>query len=404
MVRDIINLVNCWLHATTGSWWRERLPGPELFAPTTAKSDYRRLQRVVVTDEVNQTFFEEFAAHRASSRGDEEIGWVLLGRRLEDEVHVLAMLPAGTARSASSVHVRFDSEAQALGSRVVRQQDKRLSIVGVVHTHPGSLRHPSDGDFRGDSLWVRHLRGGEGAFGIGTADGPRGAIVSKEQGSQFRPPLPPYSEGEGWGEGGATASVQKLHELSGHSDAPPSPQPSPPSTGERGPDARKPLAGIATSQPRPHMQMSGELCFSWYALGAADRQYRRLPVELTPGPDLARPLHPIWPILEVHARRLDRLFRQLSGVTLETVTGASGGRPALALNVKLAEPGESLRLVFDREEVRYFLNRQGELCAVEPEAGNPERALYLILAELAGNAGPAETEEKELAHGLSTSQ
>jgi len=40
----------------------------------------------------------------------------------------------------------------------------------VVHTHPGSLRHPSSGDYRGDIGWVANLRGGEGVFGIGTAD------------------------------------------------------------------------------------------------------------------------------------------------------------------------------------------------------------------------------------------
>jgi hypothetical protein len=32
------------------------------------------------------------------------------------------------------------------------------------------LRHPSDGDYRGDIDWVPNLRGGEGIFGIGTAD------------------------------------------------------------------------------------------------------------------------------------------------------------------------------------------------------------------------------------------
>src|SRR5262249_26463410 len=35
-----------------------------------------------------------------------------------------------------------------------------------------SLRHPSDGDLRGDEQWVANLRGQEGVFGIGTADGP----------------------------------------------------------------------------------------------------------------------------------------------------------------------------------------------------------------------------------------
>ena len=47
-----------------------------------------------------------------------------------------------------------------------------LTILGVVHTHPGSLRHPSEGDLKGDRIWVQHLRGKEGVFAIGTADAP----------------------------------------------------------------------------------------------------------------------------------------------------------------------------------------------------------------------------------------
>jgi len=54
---------------------------------------------------------------------------------------------------------------------LVRRNDRRVAVLGVVHTHPGSLRHPSDGDYRGDVKWVGQLRGGEGVFGIGTADG-----------------------------------------------------------------------------------------------------------------------------------------------------------------------------------------------------------------------------------------
>ena len=48
--------------------------------------------------------------------------------------------------------------------------DRRIGMLGVVHTHPGSLRHPSSGDYRGDIRWVAGLRGKEGVFGIGTAD------------------------------------------------------------------------------------------------------------------------------------------------------------------------------------------------------------------------------------------
>jgi len=133
--------------------------------------EYQRLKRVLVTDGVGRTLFEEYAAHREGSRGDEETGWVLLGLREADEAVVLATLPAGAERSAGVAHVQFNSDGQALASRVVRQQDRRLTMLGVVHTHPGSLRHPSDGDYRGDSQWVGQLRGREGVFGIGTADG-----------------------------------------------------------------------------------------------------------------------------------------------------------------------------------------------------------------------------------------
>src|SRR5262249_58506485 len=112
-----------------------------------------------------------------AEHGDEETGWVLMGLRERDEAIALATLPAGTQRDAGVAHVRFNSSGQALASRIVRQTDRRLVILGVVHTHPGSLRHPSDGDFQGDSHWVKQLRGGEGVFGIGTADAPRFASL-----------------------------------------------------------------------------------------------------------------------------------------------------------------------------------------------------------------------------------
>ncbi|QDU22759.1 Mov34/MPN/PAD-1 family protein [Urbifossiella limnaea] len=130
---------------------------------------------MVLTDEVNRTLFGEYAAHRAGDRGDEEIGWVLLGVRGPDTATVLATLPAGTERDAGEAHVKFNSAAQAVASRAVRQKDRRLALLGVVHTHPGSLRHPSRGDFQGDRDWVRQLRGGEGVFAIGTADADQNA-------------------------------------------------------------------------------------------------------------------------------------------------------------------------------------------------------------------------------------
>jgi hypothetical protein len=315
MLRETVNRIQRWLQRATNEWWPQLpMPAPELFAPApTGPIDYRRLQRVKLTDEVNRTLFTGFETHRQGSRGGEEIGWVLLGVRHDDEVLALATLPAGTARSASHVHVRFDSEAQALGSRVVRQKDKRLTIIGVVHTHPGSLRHPSEGDYQGDIQWVGRLRGGEGVFGIGTADG-----KLAENGNALGP---------------------------------------------------------------PHMQTMGKLCFSWYALGKDDHRYRRLPVELTPGPDLARPLHAVWPAIEMYAPALDRLYRLLTGVTLESVETPAG--PVLTLNLKLAEPGAGLRVLLDRGKVQYYLGREGQFSVIDPREDRLERALYLILAELA---------------------
>jgi proteasome lid subunit RPN8/RPN11 len=120
---------------------------------------------------VAQTLFDEYADHRQTDRSEEETGWLLLGQREEEQAIIRATLPAGADREAGEAHVRFNSTAQAVASRIARHADRRLALLGVVHTHPGSLRHPSDGDFRGDIRWVGQLRGAEGVFAIGTADG-----------------------------------------------------------------------------------------------------------------------------------------------------------------------------------------------------------------------------------------
>lgn len=154
-------------------------PGPHPPAPPA----YGRLRRVVLTDQVSRTLFAEYAAHRGSERGAEETGWVLMGLREDDEAVVLASLPAGAERDAGEAHVRFNADAQALASRIVRQADRRLTLLGVVHTHPGRLRHPSHGDYDGDRVWVRNLRGEEGVFGIGTVhrESKTGAVAGHPQ-------------------------------------------------------------------------------------------------------------------------------------------------------------------------------------------------------------------------------
>jgi len=279
---------------------------------------------VVLTDEVGRTLFEEYAAHRASDRGAEEIGWLLLGRREADEAVVLATLPAGTNRDAGEAHVRFNGPAQALGYRIVWQDDRRLTTVGVVHTHPGSLRHPSKGDLRGDREWVPQLKGGEGVFGIGTAD------ASIEKGRAADPAAPP---------------------------------------------------GVAQN-PRPHVQCLGPLRFSWYALAAGDRRYRDLPVGLTLGPDLAKPLRPVWAEVEEYADRLDRLARQMAKVRFGVTEGRHG--PALTVTVALAEPGHAVRVQLEGKEVRYYYESAGRVVQADLPETPPDQGVYLLLAELAG--------------------
>jgi proteasome lid subunit RPN8/RPN11 len=298
------------------SWHRPRRPAPAPAEP--GKAAYGPLQRVLLTDGVGRTLFEEYAQHRSESRGEEETGWILLGLRQPQEAVVLATLPAGVGRDASVSHVRFNSTAQAVASCVVRQADRRLAPVGVVHTHPGTLRHPSEGDLRGDGEWVRRLRGSEGVFGIGTADGPEG-----------NGPLFAY-------------------------------------------------------QPRPHVQCLGELRFSWYALREGDASYRPLPVELTIGPDLARPLHGFWPTLEAHASRIERLYRQQAGLRLDVLSDEWG--PGLALTIPLADRGDAIRVVIRAKEVRYYAVLGGEVLEVGQQDDQIDRGVYLLMAELASRS------------------
>jgi hypothetical protein len=294
---------------------RRPLPGPRAADPAPSARPLRPLTRLRLTDEVSRTLFDEYAAHRAGDRGEEETGWALLGLREGDDALALATLPAGADREAGQAHVRFNSSAQALGSRIVRQADRRLTLLGVVHTHPGSLRHPSDGDYRGDCRWVGQLRGGEGVFGIGTADA----------------------------------------------------QPGP--------------ADAVAWQPQPNRQCLGEMCFSWYALGPNDRTYRPLPVEVTLGPDLARPLRPVWEQVEEHAERLDRLARQQVRVLFGVLPGRKG--PALAVNLPLADAGQAVQILLEGKEVRYFLVRDGEPFAADLGEARVDQGFYLLMAELA---------------------
>jgi proteasome lid subunit RPN8/RPN11 len=322
MWQSVFSTARRLLNDVSRSLLRERLPqAPPRLVVRQAVREYQPLERVVLTDGVGRTLFEEYAEHRAAAAGEEETGWFLLGLRERNQAVVLATLPAGTQADASATHVRFNSAGQVVGSLIVRQHDRRLAQLGVVHTHPGSLRHPSDADFRGDREWVEtlvargYLRGKEGIFGIGTADGhsPRGPLFAE--------------------------------------------------------------------QPHPHVQCLGDLRLSWYALGDGDAGYRPLPVGVTLGPDLARPLHAVWVAIEAHAERLERLYRQQAGVTFGVVPEESG--PWLAVNVPVAEPATVIRVLLRPKEARYFLVRNGEMLAVNCLEDRVDRGVYLLLAELA---------------------
>jgi hypothetical protein len=280
---------------------------------------YQPLHRLILSDGVGRTLFDEYAAHQAGEHGNLETGWLLLGLRDPNEATVLATLPAGTDCDASPGHVRFSCAGQALGSRIVRQTDRRLTILGVVHTHPGSLRHPSEADYRGDSGWIAQLRGQEGVFGIGTAD----ADVKND--------------------------------------------------------------GQIVRQPKPNVQCLGKLRLSWYALGSGDRGYRALPVTITLGPDLARSLHPLWSVVDRHADALDRLCRQQVGVTFQV--SETGKEPVLIVQVPLAESGDYIKLLLAESGEQLFVARGGEVSKASVEEVRMDRAVYLLLAELAAGVG-----------------
>jgi hypothetical protein len=154
--------------------------------------------------------------------------------------------------------------------------------------------------------------------------------------------------------------------------------------------ADAPQAGAGASalfayQPRPHVQCLGDLRFSWYSLRHGEGSYRPLQVELTIGPDLARDLHVVWATLEAQAERLERLYRQQAGLRFEVVPDAEKG-PGLLLILPLAGNGDALRVLVRGSEVRYYLDRAGELLEVEHHDDYVDRGVYLLLAELAARA------------------
>ena len=117
MWQAVVSTANRWYHGFNRAWVRPRGGARARPLPAANGVPYLPLDGVRVADGVAHTLFEEYAAHRAESRGDEETGWVLLGLREASQAVVLATLPAGAQRDASVSHVRFNSLAQAVGTQ-----------------------------------------------------------------------------------------------------------------------------------------------------------------------------------------------------------------------------------------------------------------------------------------------
>jgi len=131
--------------------------------------------------------------------------------------------------------------------------------------------------------------------------------------------------------------------------------------------------------PAPNVQMWDGLRFDWYSLASGDPAYTPLPVELTLGPDLASDLRPVWPVIEAHSARLDRLARQLP-----TARFAPADHGELAITVPLVVAGQSVRVLAGVKTVRLYFEAGGEVFQPDlPTGVAPDQAIYLLLAELA---------------------
>jgi hypothetical protein len=110
-------------------------------------------------------------------------------------------------------------------------------------------------------------------------------------------------------------------------------------------------------------------------------------VALTLGPDLARPLRPVWSAIEDHAEELDRLCQQQAGLRFAVTTET--GPPALTVEMKLAGSDQALRVLLNDEGIRYYWIRGSDLIEIDPKEPRIDRGVYLILAELAGESSAA---------------
>jgi ribosome-binding factor A len=91
----------------------------------------------------------------------------------------------------------------------------------------------------------------------------------------------------------------------------------------------------------------------------------------------------------LHARPIDQLCRQLAEIQLEAIDDEA--TKVLCVKITLVEPTQQLRVLLDGSEARYYWDRNGELVAIDPHEPQLDRAVYLILAELAKAPAVRET-------------
>jgi hypothetical protein len=101
-------------------------------------------------------------------------------------------------------------------------------------------------------------------------------------------------------------------------------------------------------------------------------------------------LRGVWPTIERHAPAIDALCEQLAKVTFEVLPAER----ALLVRFGLANPGDAVRVLLRDGDARFFLDQAGTLVAIDPEETQLDRALFLILAELARPATESPPEEQ----------
>jgi hypothetical protein len=94
-------------------------------------------------------------------------------------------------------------------------------------------------------------------------------------------------------------------------------------------------------------------------------------------------LHTVWPTLERHADRLERLYKQQSNLRFEVLADDD---PGLLLTLPLAANGDAVRVILRHKSVHYYLQKEGQVLEVDLTDDYVDRGVYLLLAELAGRA------------------